>query len=308
MVCFFVCLFSCLTMPSAPTSRHQRKKNYASRMMSLLHTILADELHAPLSMLYSDVGNFYSRAKREHASQHKRCGWEITGNQAVVWKLEDPELHSWIAAKSEDGREIKEIREEDFASICEIDALLLKREADEEAKAGGHGAANKTVFVELPTASQWSWEIIRAKYLDSVGLISSRVERGLRVPGYWGFQIGRPPTKGDEVATSSPSSSSSSSEWALILFSFDLPNANIDILRIRCSSPSTFHQLFARVVDLARQQDVKSINAWNVDPALLEGTKWRNETTKEHLPALAWYGEEEQEKVVWFKNEHWAWC
>lgn len=245
-------------------------------MMTLLHDQFV-ERDALASVLYSDIGNFYARAKREHVDSGLAKGWEIVSPRHIVWQVD--------ASQQNDGTSTSAsiLRDEDFDRVCEADATRIRAEV---------GASPSSCFAILPTGDQWTWFTTRCRCMDK---FQRQKDQDLDRPplGKWGVEVGGP--------------SSSSSLWAFAFWTMDLVKAEMEIGRIRASTPDQLRMLLSEAHKVAAEYGMKTINAWNVDERLLQGTGWTNVTREDHLPALAWYGPENKPDA-WYANEHWCWC
>jgi len=276
-------------------------------MMVLLHDLFAEELKVPCSVLYSDVGDFYKKCQRRHALESRRVGWEIRDAREVVWRVGDAGVERWLgkdatAEGSSSGSErVAEIREDDFERICAKDAELLRRQvADSGTTASTTTSTKTTTFTALPTADQIAWAQIRAKFYQEVGAVpQARKEAGVQLPGHWGYEV-----------AGGADGHGSGEEWGFVLWTYSFPKSALTILRLRCCSQRQLRVLLGRVWEVAKEQGMDKVTAWNVDENLLERTGWRNVEREDSLPALAWYGDGEggAKGVEWICNEHWAWC
>lgn len=226
-------------------------------MLTLLHEEMAKA--SIMSILYSDVGDYYARVKRVHPDANKRVGWNIISPMHVVWPADtDFGSDAGLDAKA------SKIHEEDLQALCEYDARLLKQEV---MKAEG------PAFIVIPTEDQLEWELRRTKFFDELRHPPARYEHSKI--DHWGCKIG---DIGDE-------------DFAFAVWHCDIIANELNILRLSCKSVKQLEALLRKAQEEAISQGMRLITAWNVDEKLLEGTGWRNEMRKEHLSAVAWYGE-----------------
>lgn len=224
-----------------------------------------------MSVLYSDVGDYYSRVKRRHPNPALAAGWEIVGPRNVAWSVDD----SLPPASEKNGTLFSKLDEDDLESICNQDAMLLRGEV--------RSSTSSSAFTILPSSDQLQWPLLRCKFYDSFRHPSSRYD----FPHIddWGCQSG----------------ASGSEDWAFAVWSYNFTERTLAILRLRCKTPAQLQEIVRRAQNAAVRQGMELITAWNVAEDLLTGTGWRNVERKEHLPAMAWYGEEARPQ--WLCNE-----
>ncbi|KAF7319769.1 hypothetical protein MKEN_00759300 [Mycena kentingensis (nom. inval.)] len=88
------------------------------------------------------------------------------------------------------------------------------------------------------------------------------------------------------------------------------PVVRMTITRLR-TTRDAFPGVFAKVVELARRHDVKTIEVWGLSEELLAGAKElgaKVSEREEHLSAFKWYGKGTEEDIQWAFNERFAWC
>jgi len=224
-----------------------------------------------MSVLYSDVGDYYSRVKRHRSDPALATGWDITGAHHVVWPVEKDSL----TVTNSENTVFHKLQEEDLDKICKRDAELLCKEV----KANSAGSA----FAILPTKDQMDWPILRAKFYDNFRHPASR--NHFPHIDDWGCQSGN----------------SEAPEWAFAIWSYNFNERALTILRLRCTTAEQLREIVRRAHKAASAQGMDVITAWNVDERVLAGTGWQNVESKEHLPAMAWYGT--GERPVWLCNE-----
>lgn len=237
--------------------------------MELMHDQHSQD--APLSVLYSDVGDFYARAKRTHDDPKRAVGWKIVGQYSVVWQI-DLKL-----PETSNAQPVKLLSELDLTSICSRDVELVKSEFSE---------ITGPAFAILPTVEQARWLIARCKHHASV----PGQREHLPPIKIWGVQLGEP----------------TDPDWAFAYWTYSLIKGDMQILRLRCSNTQQLVSLLREAQKVGKKYGMKEISAWSVNPKLLEGTGWQSFKRKGSLPALAWYGEGDEPR--WLYNEHYAWC
>ena len=236
--------------------------------MTLLHDKLAEL--GIMSVLYSDVGDYYSRVKRHHTNPALAAGWEIVGPRNVVWAVDNRS-----ADVEHDNTTLSKIQEADMESICSEDAKLLCDEV--------RTTTSPSAFAILPSKDQMEWPILRCKFYDTFRHPASRYN--YPQIDEWGCQSGAP----------------GSENWAFAIWSYNFTEGTLTILRLRCKTPEHLQEIVGRAQSAASKQGMELITAWNVPEDILEGTGWQNVERKEHLPALAWYGE--GDRPQWICNE-----
>lgn len=238
-------------------------------MLSLLHDEMAKS--SIMSILYSDIGDYYSKVKRQHVEEKKRSGWESMSSKHVIWEVECSD----IAPEKSASTRVAKLEEADIARICEHDADLLRREV--------LASRSHSAFTVVPTEDQYDWQFRRTRFFDELRHPPSRYSYPRITDA--GCQIGQP---GDE-------------DWAFAIWSYDVIVNELNILRLRCNNAEDLRALVRHAHGSACKQGMKTITAWNVDEKLLESTGWRNVERKDHMPALAWYGEGDSPE--WVCNE-----
>lgn len=249
-----------------------RKQGFANHMMTLLHDELAKD--SILSVLYSDVGDFYAKPKWRHPDSSRALGWLIISPKHVVWPVTtrqavlQPDVHAKTLP----------LQREDYEDIATRDAAYIEARVRD---------CNHPTFSLRPTAAQFSWITERAKFYDAIPHPAGRGAYP-RLED-WGVQLGQ-----DRDA----------SDWAFALWTFDLFQAELNIIRLRCHSVQQLDAIVQHALGIAAKYGMKKVTAWNVEETLLEGNQ--NVERDEHLPALAWYGD--GPRPQWLYNEHWSWC
>ena len=238
--------------------------------MVLLHDQLAQK--AFLSVLYSSVGDFYAHTKRSHPVASKSLGWRIVSPNQVVWPF-DVAISTLTSTPK-----LSTILRNDLQTICQRDANLLKQEVT---------AFTRSAFAILPTDYQIKWFLERYNFYAS---ISHTNPDNLKAVDNWGAQF-------NDI---------NSVDWAFAIWTYDLPSATLEILRMRCSTGEQLNAILSTAQQAARDLGMKRITAWNVDANLLNA-QWQNIIRSDNLPAFAWYGET-LEPEIWLANEHWGWC
>lgn len=238
-------------------------------MLTLLHEEMAK--NSIMSILYSDIGDYYSTVKRKHPDPTKQIGWETISPLHTVWTV-DEALPKQVPESAQSR--FTKLEESEFGTVCEHDALLLKTKVQ---------ACERPAFTVVPTTDQIDWQLRRTRFFDDLRHPSSRY----KYPKLddWGCQQGQP---GDE-------------DWAFAIWHYDVIVNELNILRLRCNTPEQLLAILQRAQQAAAKQGMKTITAWNVDEKLLGGTGWKNVKRQDHLSAVAWYGK--GELPGWICNE-----
>lgn len=237
-------------------------------MLSLLHEQLVET--SILSVLYSDVGNYYSRAKRLNVIANESVGWKIISPYQVVWPTAKPNV------VSPSSLQVRLVAESDFQAICERDAELLKAEIS---------AYPVSAFAIIPTDYQIDRLVRLCKYHESI--LHPECKRKQN----WGVELG----------------DSRDGSWSFAIWSLHFSKRELMIQRLRCRTPEELHTILVEAQKVAWENGMERITAWNVGRDMLEGTGWQNVERPDALPALIWYGTGEVPST-WIANEHFAWC
>ena len=178
-------------------------------MMVLLHDQLAQK--AFLSVLYSSVGDFYAHTKRSHPVASKSLGWRIVSPNQVVWPF-DVAISTLISTPK-----LSTILRNDLQTICQRDANLLKQEVT--------AFTRRSAFAILPTDYQIKWFLERYNFYAS---ISHTNPDNLKAVDNWGAQF----------------IDINSVDWAFAIWTYDLPSATFEILRMRVRLVSSSTQSY----------------------------------------------------------------
>jgi hypothetical protein len=146
-------------------------------------------------------------------------------------------------------------------------------------------SAMPSAFGILPSDEQLRWPIARCKFYDIFRHPASRYSHPFI--DKWGCEYGQP----DDP------------DWAFAIWSYDISENTLIILRMRCNSSKQLDAIVELAREAAIEQGMKTITAWNVDNSLLQGLEspGRKMERKEHLPAMAWYGQ--GPRPEWLCNE-----
>lgn len=259
-------------------TRQYRKKGFAQRMMSLLHDVFVEK-GVIASVLYSDVGDFYSRCSRLPIA--------LTGGEPSGWTVAGPMQAEWtVKAGVEAGSDqtARRLEEEDLDDIAAIDAKLFKHTVD--------SSETDALMCILPTGPGLEWRSLKSKFYEKKLKAQGKRDAlpSLDESG-WGVELG----SRDDLGS-----------WAYALWAYDLQENELIILRLRGNSADQLRTMISKALEAAGQQRLEKVTAWNLDEALARQAGGTLVTRTEHLPALAWYGE--GSRPEWIANENWAWC
>lgn len=294
------------SIASVFTPPAQRKKGYASLMMTLVHQKLNPTGSVPLpssrsggggargaqitsagpadlkdgkygrdamlSFLYSDVGDFY-----------EPYGWTTLSPVNVTWSPNPKTTASVAGAQDLALPTTIPIKESDLARLAGIDDALLEQELSQPppSRAGLDEKARFAILTQQGAA--WKWAITRSKfYADKFA--TSNVEPHAREQlDIWGASI-----PASDSGLDSKDEPRAFAIWSTDHRPFE---RTMYILRLRLSSgsssssePNTFPDSKAKAVselralvrtarEAAHQQGLEKVVAWNVDPEVVRAAK-----------------------------------
>ncbi|KAF8690317.1 hypothetical protein RHS03_08935, partial [Rhizoctonia solani] len=258
-----------------------RRKGYARRFMSLLHSALAphrypDPLNTPVtfkqpstvSVLYSVVGNYYARC----VPAARESGWTIQKSFVTTWPLSNVHISQTTSSP------VKSLSDTEIISALDLDDsnipgdMLKMQKQDPE----------KTYFAFVPTAPLNDYSVVISKLvMKSRGVAA--LSWGAKIPGTNNFMA-----------------------WVF----HGLEQVQLVITRLR-ATPDLFPTLLAAAVQTARDTGCESIEIWNVPEDLkMIARKTGGETTErtDDLAAFKWYGQNSDPKidnkdVIWAVEE-----
>ena len=269
-----------------------RRKGYASHMMRLLHHILSlsDSLppfprewgappsrsqgvggDARFSVLYSDIGDFY----RLCGPAPDVSGWHIRGPASTTWKLKPEDLNQ-IDVTDEGSRLLSK---QECIVLWENDASYIR-----------------DYISRLPVSPRTRFTFLPDKGVAAFLLHRVVAEAPLNPKHpleHWGVTVK------SEKHDSSPAYAT----WTLDMTLSEPPV--LVLTRLRASRES-FSALLKALVRVARQIGADTIETWNLDAELVDVAASLGGNTgvrDEHLPAVAWYGPEQQDDIEWLFNE-----
>jgi len=259
--------------------------------MSLLHHVLSDptclpafpsEWGAPpiaplppgiISILYSDVGTFYSQCGP--SSTDSSVGWQVIQSTVTVW-----DVKVTLGRMGRDQQLYRTDSLQDFASLNECepywqrDAQLMREQFANEVRAGLHGppqAADETIISFTPDQ----------------GLARSQADRH----SFYLQSLNRPFLQcwGAAIASGEDSENELNyATWSFDEFEKDL----MSFTRLRCK-PSHFPYILHAALKAADALGMARLEVWGCSQELLDASSATPGTTEErsnHLPCIAWYG------------------
>ncbi|KAH8083343.1 hypothetical protein BXZ70DRAFT_1002512 [Cristinia sonorae] len=279
---------------SVYTPPSKRKHGYASRMMSLLHWVLAPHSALPpfppswgtppapapstgnarFSVLYSDVGSdFYNACGPDETP---RSGWVVRGAEHTIWKVEQD------GQSAADDNMWKWLRKNETVALYNEDTRFIKGEAASRLKDG-------VGFTFLPDKGVGLFNINRTMEFDGDSLTPN-----LRCE-HWGVvREGTEDTLASTFATWTPDVRDN--------------GLGLVITRLRVDRAG-LAPLVGRLREAAHTIGAQTVEVWNLVDTLKEEaarTGGVTEVRHEHLPAFKWYGKESEEQVHWLYNEKWV--
>ncbi|GAB1527418.1 hypothetical protein RhiTH_010593 [Rhizoctonia solani] len=258
-----------------------RRKGYAERFMSLLHSALVphrypDPLNTPVtfkqpstvSVLYSVVGNYYARC----VPAARESGWTIQKSFVTTWPLSNVHISQTTSSPVESLSDTEIISALDLDDSNIPGDMLKMQKQDPE----------KTYFAFVPTAPLNDYSVVISKLvMKSRGVAA--LSWGAKIPGTNNFMA-----------------------WVF----HGLEQVQLVITRLR-ATPDLFPTLLAAAVRTAKDTGCESIEIWNVPEDLkMIARKTGGETTErtDDLAAFKWYGQNSDPKidnkdVIWAVEE-----
>ena len=277
----------CYGIASVYTPEYNRGKGYASRMMRLLHWVLAPSgalgpfpeewgmapkipstvlcADATFSSLWSDVGAFYGACGPSPSTN----GWEIQGNVSTVWQIGE-------SSRSEPLNDSKGWRwmESDEVSKCwEGESHRMIGDMCDQS----HDATS-SLFAFLPENGVAEFQRLR---------MLSRLQKAGIYLAFWGLSANSGPQDG------------------LVTWTVELNGPpTLIVTRFRAKEHSDYKTIILGLLEYAKSQGLQRMEIWGLPPQVHEvasETGGQTVQREEHLPAYRWYGA--QTDVVWAFNE-----
>ncbi|KAJ7674418.1 hypothetical protein B0H17DRAFT_1208003 [Mycena rosella] len=280
---------ACYGIASVFTPPENRGKGFGRHMMRLLHWVIADEDLLPTSEFPVAWGAPPLRVEGTR-NGHFSALWSDVGDFYSACGPA-PDIHDgWVVRGTAttvwgvDSTPVSDATLEwtwlDDSGVSELwveDAEKIRQDIQKEPSAGG-------IFAFLPTQGVASFQHRRLEFF---------LQRLAPPPDTWG--VASPDRAAYATWTIDPR-----------------PPAprTLSVSRL-CADPQTFGELVGRIMEVAKKNDVKCVEVWNLSPELktLAGTLGANtHERKEHLPAFKFYGRESEANVAWAFNERFCWC
>jgi hypothetical protein len=281
---------TCYGIASVFTPAYNRSKGYASHMMRLLHWVLApintlppfppewgspppDGPHdAQFSVLYSDIGSeFYANCG---PVPQDRTGWKTTSPVSTFWKVDRDEGSQSTTFNS---NEWIQLNKQEAEELWERDSILMARDVISASNRTG-----KVIFTFLPNGGVGGCSIQRTMtFTPNLEPVLDKTHGLMRRSG--------------------SADSDKSDVVSFVTWAHEPATTTMVLTRIRVSSQD-FPQVLQELKEVAKAAGKDTIEAWNV-PDHLNGNGGQVVIRDEHLPAVKWYGPEEQEQPLWLFNE-----
>lgn len=284
------------------TSAEKRGRGYASHMMKLLHWVLAPRHALPkvfptawgspptvpdgfgngqFSVLYSDVGpHFYFRC----GPDGRKTGWRVTGPIHTIWDV--AATRGALQSPGADNLSWLWLSKEQCITLWASDLAIMQRDLQ---SIHSHGTM---AFSFKPNDGTSIWNIYKTM------CFTQELEPYLPCET-WGVLL----TGGTSPSKVEPPT------FATWIYDFRATPRALIVTRIRVTR-SRFKALFAKIVEVALQQQVERIEMWDLNPELVDGalcpvpeTGGRTLPRQGHLPSVKWYGEIDETKLAWKYNE-----
>ncbi|KAH7914630.1 hypothetical protein BJ138DRAFT_1143546 [Hygrophoropsis aurantiaca] len=278
------------------TPAWNRRKGYASHMMSLLHWVLAPRTSefnlgdfpqawgqpppevklagdGYFSVLYSDVGaEFYNNSG---PVGNKGGGWEVKEAISTVWQV-PPLTETTVDVEGAWSW----LKDSDLEQVWKEEVDFLKADL-------AKSAVSQTTVSFLTDEGVAAFQSTRA-------LFGREDEVSMDI---WGVRMDTLESPGDSKAPTATYAT-----WSVD--ARPLP-ATLIVTRLRASD-QTFPALLQKIQEAARKSGITRVETWNLPGDLQKiAAKWDGKTFErnEHLPAIRWYGKGATQDIVWAFNE-----
>ncbi|KAH8922179.1 hypothetical protein BT69DRAFT_1282484 [Atractiella rhizophila] len=268
----------CQAISAVFTPDHHRRKGYASKLMTDLHLKLQEKGKATghevvLSILYSDVGDFYTRCGQ---------GWDPHSPRSTYWTVEV--LSALDSLPSSSPEPVSITTTEEIYDVCRHDARLLQQELPTQSRKD-----KQAVFALVPTGQEVEWQNGKAS------LIAGHLGK-TNLPTTWGVEVGK---RGEEG-------------WAFALYLPTYYASELVFHRLRCDSAASFTSILKHALGVARDQGMRKIQIWNFKEEwaseLPEGLRGESKDRDGALPSVAWYLDMPEGGIEWVVNEKINYC
>ena len=247
------------------------------------------------SVLYSDVGTFYEACDPGTVDSLK-AGWRRKSAAVTIWALAN--LPNIVSPRHATGLQLVLLTGTQLGKVWDRDAELMAGEFASRSVAAKPNTAASFTF--LPTAGVAAIQYQRWKaYIPTVlPQLSNKYDD---LP--WGA-----------VLQPSPVLSSTNPPLNYISWTLDAERTGpktLMITRFRFDSVGSFMELLDSARRIALEWGLEQIEAWNFTGVPNQGTsvdidsKWNgvDGTREDHLPYVAWYGQDDSSDVRFEWNE-----
>lgn len=268
---------------------HLRKNGYGRHLLRLMHHVLAPPLSLPafpkawgsppleyygdavVSILYSDVGEFYTTCGPSVGGE----GWVVADKRSTIWSTEGNRLPS----ASDD---VQLLDEAQLKELLVHDEELLLKELCHASR------PEQKRFTFLPLDGPLNFQIQRFKLTPTTAPPNAKA---------W------PPTKFGAHLNTPFSSNLVFAAWTFEPKHVSTPSKLI-ITRMRCDGTS-MGKLMNAALDVAVEAGVEQVEVWNLSGELVRAAAEIGGKTierEDHWPSIAWYGSPGDD-VEWVNNE-----
>lgn len=274
--------------------------------------------NAQFSVLYSDVGReFYRTCGTDAVS---RNGWFVTGATETSWILgpstasatpELPAANLELAIAKRDA-DLTRLTESDVLTLYTHDARWIKDDLAAQARAqppelrsGVTVPSGRTLFSFLPDKGVGAFVVRRTmnftKGLDKQPVLPS---------AQWGLALLPGGARTLTYALAIDQGAAQPSKFPFVTWTLDVRGSprTLVVARLRADE-RTLPVLLDELLVVAREEKLDKVEFWNLRPelrAVAEARGWTTKEREEHLSAVKWYGDEDEDKLDWVYNEKYA--
>lgn len=274
--------------------------------------------NAQFSVLYSDVGReFYRTCGTDAVS---RNGWFVTGATETSWILgpstasatpELPAADLELAFAKRDA-DLTRLTESDVLTLYTHDARWIKDDLAAQARAqapelrsGVTVPSGRTLFSFLPDKGVGAFVVRRTmnftKGLDKQPVLPS---------AQWGLALLPGGARTLTYALAIDQGAAQPSKFPFVTWTLDVRGSprTLVVARLRADE-RTLPVLLDELLVVAREEKLDKVEFWNLRPelrAVAEARGWTTKEREEHLSAVKWYGDEDEDKLDWVYNEKYA--
>ncbi|KAI0764876.1 hypothetical protein C8Q74DRAFT_1318431 [Fomes fomentarius] len=289
--------------------------------------------NAHFSVLYSDVGREFYRSCGTDAVS--RNGWVVTGATETSWILsrtqtgcatpEPPAAEPVEEPLAKRDAELTRLTESDVLTLYTHDARWIKDDLAAQARAqppelrsasGVTVPAGRTLFSFLPDKGVGAFVIRRTINFTTEGLDSDK--QPVLPSAQWGLALlpGGARTLADALDYKFGSGEGAAQplqQFPFVTWTLDVRGSSprtLVVARLRADE-RTLPVLLDELLVVAREEKLDKVEVWYLRPelrAVAEARGWTTKEREEHLSAVKWYGDEDEDKLDWVYNEKFCWC